>query len=122
MNVLEDSNNDSLTLYQGHNRNYGFTATLNPGERIGSDLAYNYNDFMQMRLICFNDTAMGVALPVVANAGSCAANDPANPLSRLLLDQRCARRDGRGYGKPRQAGEGARRLQHYERGWQRSPV
>jgi len=81
VNVLEDSNNDSLTLYQGHNRNYGFNATLSPRERISFDLAYNYNDFMQNALICFNDTPpAGVVLPVVANAGSCAANDPNNPL------------------------------------------
>ncbi len=81
VNALEDANGDSLTQYQGHNRNYGFTATLNPGERVGFDLAYNYNDFMQNALICFNDTPpTGVILPFVANAGSCAANDPNNPL------------------------------------------
>jgi hypothetical protein len=81
VNALEDSNNDSLTLYQGHNRNYGFTATLSPRERLSFDLAYNYNDFMQNALICFNDTPpTGVVLPVVINAGSCAANDPNNPL------------------------------------------
>jgi len=81
VNALEDANGDSLTQYQGHNRNYGFTASLNPGERIGLDLAYNYNDFMQNAIICFNDTPLaGVVLPVVVNAGSCAANDPNNPL------------------------------------------
>ena len=38
-------------------------------------------DVIQNALICFNDTPpTGVILPFVANAASCAANDPANPL------------------------------------------
>ena len=81
VNDLEDTNNDPLTRYRGHNRNVGFTATLSPRERFSFDLAYNYNDFMQDALICFNDTPpTGVVLPVVTGATSCAANDPANPL------------------------------------------
>jgi len=80
-NFLEDSNNVFLTNYSGHNRNYGFTASLTPRERFGVDLAYNYNDLLQNALICFNDTPPpGVQLPVVTGAGSCAANDPDNPL------------------------------------------
>jgi hypothetical protein len=44
-------------------------------------VAYNYNDVLQNALICFNDTPpTGVTLPVVTNAGSCAAVDPENPL------------------------------------------
>jgi len=78
---LEDSNSDPLTRYQGHNRNVGFTATLSPRQRFSFDLAYNYNDFLQDALICFSDTPpAGVVLPVVTGAGSCAANDSANPL------------------------------------------
>ena len=81
INVLDDSNGDPTTNYQGHNRNYGFTASLTPRERYGLDLAYNYNDLQQNSIICFNDTPpLGVSLPVVTNAGSCAANDPGNPL------------------------------------------
>lgn len=81
INVLEDSNGDSLTDYRGHNRNYGLTATLNPRERLGFDFAYNHNDYVQNALICFNDTPpAGVALPVVTGAASCAANDAGNPL------------------------------------------
>ena len=30
VNVLEDSNGDSLTHFDGHNRNYGFTASITP--------------------------------------------------------------------------------------------
>jgi len=78
INILEDSNGDSLTSYLGHNRNYGFNASLTPREWFALDLAYNYNDFLQNAFICFNDS--DVTLPVVANAGSCAALDPANPL------------------------------------------
>ncbi len=81
INILEDSNGDSSTNYVGHNRNYGFTASLVPRERWGMDLAYNYNDVIQNALICFNDTPpAGVSLPFVTNALSCAVNDPANPL------------------------------------------
>jgi hypothetical protein len=81
INVLQDANADSFTNYVGHNRNYGFAASLTPRERIGLDLAYNYNDTIQNALICFNDTPpIGVNLPFVTNAASCAANDPANPL------------------------------------------
>jgi hypothetical protein len=81
VNILQDSNADSLTNYVGHNRNYGFTASLAPRERFGLDLAYNYNDVIQNALICFNDTPpTGVSLPFVNNAASCAANDSSNPL------------------------------------------
>lgn len=81
INLVQDSNADSLTNYVGHNQNYGLTASLNPKERFGVDLAYNYNSVIQNALICFNDTPpTGVTLPFVLGAGSCAGNDPANPL------------------------------------------
>ncbi|HST11739.1 MAG TPA: hypothetical protein VLL05_15290 [Terriglobales bacterium] len=81
VNVLGTSNGDSLTDYRGHNRNYGLSATLTPRARFAFDLAYSYNDFQQSAFICFNDTPpTGVTLPVVTNAGSCAAFDPGNPL------------------------------------------
>jgi hypothetical protein len=81
INILQDANDASLTNYVGHNRNYGFTASLAPSERFGVDLAYNYNNVIQNALICFNDTPpVGVNLPFVTGAASCAVNDPANPL------------------------------------------
>jgi hypothetical protein len=81
INILEDANAFSLTKYEGHNRNYGLTASLTPRQRFGLDLAYNYNDAIQNALICFADSPpAGVTLPFVASAGSCAANDPSNPL------------------------------------------
>jgi hypothetical protein len=81
VNILQDSNANSLADYVGHNRNYGFTASLAPRERFGMDLAYNFNDVVQNALICFNDTPpVGVTLPFVTNAASCALNEAANPL------------------------------------------
>ncbi len=81
INIRQDSNADALTQYVGHNQNYGLTASLAPRERFGMDLAYNFNNVIQNALICFNDTPpTGVILPFVANAASCAANDPGNPL------------------------------------------
>ena len=80
-NLLSNSNEDELTNYRGHSRNYGFNASVNPRARFGVDLAYNYADVMQDGLICFNDTPpTGVVLPVVTNAGDCSGLDPANPL------------------------------------------
>jgi hypothetical protein len=81
INLWETSNADALTNYRGHNRNYGFTATLTPRERYGVDFAYNYNAYQQSAFVCFNDS--DTTLPVVANAGSCQANgynDSNNPL------------------------------------------
>jgi len=81
VNLLESSNGDTAVDYQGHNRNYSLSATLTPRARYGFDFAYNYNDFQQNALICFNDTPpAGVTLPVVTGAASCAASDAANPL------------------------------------------
>ncbi len=81
MNLLSNSNDDLAVNYRGHANNYGFNAELNPRPRFGADLAYNYSGFQQNAIICFNDTPpAGVILPVVTNAGSCAANDAANPL------------------------------------------
>ena len=81
INIFQQSNGESSTNYQGHNRNYGLTASLAPNERFALDLAYNYNDVMQNALICFNDTPPpGVSLPFVNSAASCAANDSSNPL------------------------------------------
>ncbi|HKS73177.1 MAG TPA: hypothetical protein VJQ82_08270 [Terriglobales bacterium] len=79
-NVLQDSNDDSMTRYEGHNRNFGFTTSLTPRDRYGIDLAYDYNDVQQNSLICFNDTPpAGVVLPILSNPTGCAALDSANP-------------------------------------------
>jgi len=81
INLLSNSNEEVLTNYQGHSRNYSFHASVNPRERFGIEMAYNYSDFQQNALICFNDTPpTGVTLPVVTGAGDCSANDAGNPL------------------------------------------
>lgn len=80
LNLLQDSNGDSQTDYRSHFRNYGFTVSVSPRERLSADLAYNYSDILQNALICFNDTPpAGVVLPIVTNATAC-TDDPGNPL------------------------------------------
>ena len=72
INLWQASNGNTLIDYRGHNRNYGFTATLTPQERFSVELAYNYTDYKQNAFICFSDSE--TSLPVVANAGSCETN------------------------------------------------
>lgn len=79
-NILQNSNGDALTSYEGHNRNFGFSTSLTPRDRFGIDLAYDYNDVQQDALICFNDTPpVGVTLAVLSNPTGCATLDPSNP-------------------------------------------
>ena len=81
MNLWQNSNGSAFTDYRGHNRNYGFTASLAPKEHLGFEFAFNYTDYLQNTFICFNDA--DTSLAVVANAGSCTANgynDSRNPL------------------------------------------
>ena len=81
INLWQNSNGNAFTDYRGHNRNYGFTASLAPEERFGLDLAFNYSNYLQNEFICFNDA--DTTLSVVANAGSCTSNgynDSKNPL------------------------------------------
>ena len=81
MNLWQNSNGNAFTDYRGHNRNYGFTASLAPKERLGFEFAFNYTDYLQNSSICFNDA--DTSLAVVVNAGSCTANgynDSRNPL------------------------------------------
>ncbi len=86
INLRQDANADALTQFVGHNQNYGLTASLAPRERIGLDLAYNFNSVIQNALICFNDTPpTGVTLPFVTGATTgkgtfCTTNESANPL------------------------------------------
>jgi len=86
INLRQDANADALTQFVGHNQSYGVTASLAPRERIGLDLAYNFNSVIQNALICFNDTPpIGVTLPFVTGATTgagtfCTTNESANPL------------------------------------------
>lgn len=81
MNLWQNSNGNAFTDYRGHNRSYGFNASLAPKEHFGVDLAFNYNSYLQNEFICFNDA--DTSLTVVINAASCTANgynDTRNPL------------------------------------------
>jgi hypothetical protein len=81
LNTVNNSNDDPAINYRGHNYNGGFSLSLNPRERFGLDLAYNYASYLQNSMICFNDSPpSGVTLPVVTNAGDCSTNDSGNPL------------------------------------------
>jgi hypothetical protein len=51
---------------------------------LGFDFAYNYNDYAQNALVCFNDS--DTSLAVVANAGSCTANGFNDSKNNLLTD------------------------------------
>jgi hypothetical protein len=86
VNLWEASNDDALTRYRSHNRNYGFTSNITPRERFGFDLAYNYNDYEQSAFICFAD--LDTSLIVVAGAGSCLANGYSDSKNKLLTDGR----------------------------------
>jgi len=44
VNVLESRDNVPEVLHREHNRNYGFTTTLNPRPRFGFEFGYNYED------------------------------------------------------------------------------
>ncbi len=80
INLLEDSNNNSLTNYLGHSRNYGLTASLSPQSHFGLDFAYNFNDVIQNALICFDDTPpTGATLPFVSSATLCPGPIPVAP-------------------------------------------
>lgn len=59
----------SLTLWEGrnnvaqvnnlqHNRVYAFSATLQPNEKTGFELGYDYNDVFSQILICFTSSAV----------------------------------------------------------------
>jgi hypothetical protein len=84
INLWRSSNGDVLTNFRGHSYNYGVTASLTPRERFGFDFAYNYNDYQQSALVCFNDS--DGTLPVVINAGSCQANGFNDSKNNLLTN------------------------------------
>ncbi len=75
LNIWEQRNSLSTIQYRFHNRNYGFTASVTPNDRIGVDFGYNYQDVLQNDLICF--VASGTPAtgsfpgPAVASAGAC---------------------------------------------------
>ena len=71
INVLESRDNVPEILHREHNRNYGFTTSVNPRPRFGFEFGYNYNDVFSTTNICYilsstppvNSTACGAGSP-----------------------------------------------------------
>jgi hypothetical protein len=53
LNIQENRDNVALIGNIQHNRNYGFSAALEPNDRLSFDLGYEYNDLFSMSDICF---------------------------------------------------------------------
>jgi len=54
--IREGRNNGSDVGHLDHNRSYGFTASLNPNDKLSLDLNYDYNDVFSRTNICFVTT------------------------------------------------------------------
>lgn len=74
-NILQNHNDMAEVNYQGHNRNLGFSAVINPSRKFSLDFSYNYGNYMQNAYMCFVDNvnAAEAALGFVApgTAGAC---------------------------------------------------
>ena len=68
--VYEARNGIQEIGYNAHNRNFGFTATVTRNDRLGLELAYNFNDIASNAFICFQD--LSSTLP--PGTGTCAAD------------------------------------------------
>ena len=62
-NILENHNDMAEVNYQGHNRNLGFTTSINPTSKFSLDFSYNYNNYMQNAFMCFVDGTTGGFVP-----------------------------------------------------------
>jgi len=54
--IREGRNNVSDVGHLDHNRSYGFTASVNPNDKLSLDLNYDYNDVFSRTNICFVTT------------------------------------------------------------------
>lgn len=70
VNVLESRDNVTDVLHREHNRNYGFTAAINPKPRFGVDFGYNYDDVFSTTNICYILTSTPPANSTVCGSGS----------------------------------------------------
>jgi hypothetical protein len=71
VNLLENHNDVAEINYQGHNRNLGFTAVINPSSRFSLDVSYNYNNYEQNSFMCFVDGTTGGFVPPGTAPGGC---------------------------------------------------
>lgn len=53
VNVLESRDNVPEILHREHNRNYGFSTTMNPKPNFGFDFGYNYDDVYSTTNMCY---------------------------------------------------------------------
>ena len=63
ISIYEALNNQFLVDDHQHNRAYGFSATLQPTEKWGLELGYDYNDVFSQIPICYISIASGQAGP-----------------------------------------------------------
>ena len=70
VNILESRNNASDVMHREHNRNYGFTADLNPKPRFGFEAGYNYDDIYSTTNICYVLTATPPANSTLCSSGT----------------------------------------------------
>jgi hypothetical protein len=56
--------------YNAHDRNFGFTASATRGDRLGFEMAYNFNDVASNAFLCFQD--LSSTLP--PGTGTCTAD------------------------------------------------
>jgi len=66
--VYEGRNGIQEISYNAHNRNFGFTATASRSDRLGLELAYNFNNAASNSFVCFQYLAS--VLPI--GTGICA--------------------------------------------------
>lgn len=70
VNVLESRDNVPEILHREHNRNYGFTTSLNPKPRFGFEFGYNYDDVYSTTNICYVTTSTPPANSTLCSAGA----------------------------------------------------
>lgn len=69
VNVLESRDNVPEVLHREHNRNYGFTMSMNPKPRFGTDFGYNYDDVYSTTNICYVLTSTPPASSTLCDSG-----------------------------------------------------
>jgi hypothetical protein len=70
VNILESRNNVTEVMHREHNRNYGFTADLNPKPRFGFEFGYNYDDIYSTTNICYVLTSTPPANSTLCTEGT----------------------------------------------------
>jgi hypothetical protein len=53
VNLLENRDNVPEVLHREHNRNYGFTTSVNPKSQFGFEFGYNYGDIFSTTNVCY---------------------------------------------------------------------